>query len=223
MTGEMPNPANEPRDQDVNYRKGVDPEEVYQRPFRQIWTDLQKGKDLNESIEKATKRLENTVKTDIQLAKTHAARDFIQEQGNIQGYRRVLTGAENCGLCIVASTQRYHVRDLLPIHPGCDCAVAPILGTQDPGQTINSTMLTDESIEEAETKTGVKIYDQNSIVDAGDLLEPVHDEMETRFGVSDRGARAIDYRKVIMVHEHGEMGPLLTIKSHDFTGPSSVN
>jgi hypothetical protein len=85
----------------------------------------------------------------------------------------------------VASTQRYHKGDLLPIHPGCDCGEMPLYGTDDPGQIINQQR-----------------------------LDATHEAVEARFGEFDRSAREIDYRN-IMVADHGEMGPVLTWKKHN--------
>ena len=98
-----------------------------------------------------------------------------------QFYRRVLTGRENCALCVVASTQRYYRGDLLPIHPGCDCGVQPL----PPGLAVN------------------QVIDE-------DLLEQVHQITADRLGVSDRGGRTPDYRKLLTVSEHGEYGPTLS-------------
>jgi hypothetical protein len=72
------------------------------------------------------------------------------------------------------------------------------------------------------TKSGARIYAPHTLTDSGDLLEPVHNAIQDRFGVSDRGARAIDYRKVLSVHQHGELGPLLTVKTHKFTGEKDL-
>uniref|UniRef100_UPI001D0D1143 hypothetical protein n=1 Tax=Klebsiella pneumoniae TaxID=573 RepID=UPI001D0D1143 len=60
--------------------------------------------------------------TDLQLAKTHQARSSFNRSG-VQFYRRVLTGNENCALCVIASTMRYRKNSLMPIHPGCDCDI----------------------------------------------------------------------------------------------------
>jgi hypothetical protein len=116
------------------------------------------------------------------------------------GYRRVLEGAYSCGLCILASTQRYHKQDLMPVHPGCDCSVAPIIGTQDPGRTINDQMVLD-----------------------------VHAAIQDRFGTSEPGGRGIrtaddlvDYRDLLITHEHGEIGPVLARRGDHFEGPSEV-
>lgn len=174
--------------------RGVDPEVVYARPFKTMYATLGDGRDFPTAMEYATRRLVHLVTTDLQLAKTHAAHDTLAEQDGVQYYQRVLTGTVSCGLCIVASTQRYHKGDLLPIHPGCDCSVTPIVGTQDPGQVINQ-----------------------------DRLEDVHDAIQQAFGVSDRGGRnPIDYRDVLVEHVHGEIGPVLGKRGDNFTGPDDV-
>lgn len=210
--------------------RGVDADQVYRRPFLQIWTDLAGGALLKAAIEAGRRRAEGLAATDLQLAKTHASRIAVERHEEAQrrggkrivGYRRVLTGRENCAMCVLASTQRYHVKDLLPIHPACDCAVAPIVGTEDPGQVINSVTVTEGAQAVGTNSRGVDVFDGNQLVDLGKLLGPLHDEIKKRFGISDRGGRRIDYRKLLTVHEHGEIGPVLAIKGQQFTGPDQI-
>lgn len=204
--------------------RGVPPEDVYRRPFTQIWTDLSNGSQLRDAIDAGQRRAEGLAATDLQLAKTHAARQALEGQDDerIVGYRRVLTGAENCAMCVLASTQRYHVKDLLPIHPACDCAVAPIVGEDDPGQIINSVVVTEGAAAITTNRHGVPVFSSDNFVDLGDLLEPLHDEIEKRVGSADRGGRAIDYRKVLTVHQHGEIGPVLAVKGHKFTKADDI-
>ena len=109
------------------------------------------------------------------------------------GYIRTLTGRENCALCYVASTQRYNRKDLLPIHPKCDCGEMPIYGTQDPGQVIDEAR-----------------------------LEATHDSIAQRFGTSARDARSIDYSS-IKIQQNGELGPVLTVRGQKFTGPNQIS
>jgi hypothetical protein len=179
---------------DVSRLRGVDPLEVYGRPFVDVWAELADGRDLSQALAAGRLRAEQITTTDLQLAKTHTARARLEDDPNVVGYRRVLTGSQSCGLCVVASTQRYHRSGLLPIHPGCDCGVAPIVGDTDPGQVIN-----------------------------GQMLEDVHDAIQQRFGVSDRsGRQPIDYRNLLVTHEHGEIGPVLARAGQDFTGPDDL-
>ncbi|WP_146057585.1 hypothetical protein [Streptomyces sp. SM12] len=108
-------------------RNGADPSDVYRRPFVELYTALAAGVQLSDAVERAANRLDSLTGTDMQLAKTHAARAAM-ERSDAQFYRRVLVGAKNCALCVVASTQRYRRSMLMPIHPGCNCAIAPVQG-----------------------------------------------------------------------------------------------
>lgn len=170
-------------DQDeIRGARGVDPRVVYRRPAVDVYTALAAGKPLPQAAAEGRLRLTQLIGGDMQLAKVHASRQSMRgypEEG--QFYRRVLTGRENCALCVVASTQRYYRGDLLPIHPGCDCDVQPL----PPGLAVN------------------QVIDE-------DLLEQVHQITADRLGVSDRGGRTPDYRKLLTVSEHGEYGPTLS-------------
>lgn len=173
-------------------RNGAAFEEVYRRPFVDVYTALTNGKTMTEAIEAGAFRARSLATTEVQLARRDAGLRARSANDRIVGYVRTLTGRENCALCYVASTQRYRRGDLMPIHPGCDCGELPIYGTSDPGQVIDEQ-----------------------------LLEATHEAVEERFGFSDRGARAIDYR-MIEVRDHGELGPLLTVRGQHFDGPSSI-
>jgi hypothetical protein len=174
-------------------------------------------KPLTEAVARGERRAKLIGLTDLELAVTHTVRERLAEEPRVKYFRRVLTGAENCGLCVVASTQRYHKADLLPIHPACDCVIAPILGNQDPGHRINTMQVAEGASATGESRSGVPVFSDDGIVDLGDLLEPVHDAIRDTFGRSARDAREIDYRKVLTVHEHGELGPVLSVKRHRFT------
>lgn len=204
--------------------RGVDPVDVYMRPFQQVWTELSQGRPLVDAVRSGVNRLNAIAATDLQLATTRTAQATLSTRRNVVGYRRVLTGAENCGLCVVASTQRYHKADLLPIHPRCDCVVAPIIGDEDPGQVINSAMLTEGSLPTQQNRQGVDVYSSDHLIDLGNLLPDVHAAIKDAFGKSSADSRtAIDYRHVITVHHHGEIGPVLTVKGQTFSGPSAIH
>jgi len=170
-------------DQDeIRGARGVDPRVVYRRPAVDVYTTLAAGKPLPQAAAEGRLRLTQLIGGDMQLAKVHASRQSMRGYpAEGQFYRRVLTGRENCALCVVASTQRYYRDDLMPIHPGCDCGVQPL----PPGLAVN------------------QVIDE-------DLLEQVHQITADRLGVSDRGGRTPDYRKLLTVSEHGEYGPTLS-------------
>jgi hypothetical protein len=200
--------------------RGVDPSDVYMRPFQQVWYQLSKGKTLEQAVDLGAQRLASLASTDVQLATTHTARSALSKQdhtGEIVGYRRILTGPYNCGMCIIASTQRYHKANLLPIHPACDCVVGVIVGKKDPGRTINSSILTQGALTNHQNKHGVDIYNSEDAIDVGNLLPAVHQAVRDTFGTHADNGTSIDYRKLIVVHEHGELGPVLSIKGDRFS------
>lgn len=178
--------------------RGARAEEVYRRSGITVWTALKEGVTLAVAADRGLTRAIDLASTDLQLAKTHASREILGRDDRVVGYRRVLEGAKSCGLCAVAATQRYRVAELMPIHAGCDCGVQPIFGERDPGQVVNP-----------------------------DQLEGIHQTIAERFGRASESARGIpgnaaDYRDVLVVHEHGELGPLLGVRGQVFTGPSDI-
>lgn len=189
MVGGAAAPAGVDLDEDL---RGVAPVEVYRRPFVTAWTALSQDKTLPQAVAEGRHRLLSITETDLQLARTHAARQSMTRNG-AQFYRRRLSGSKNCALCVIASSQRYRVKNLMPIHPGCDCKPEPLPDDRDPGQIIDER-----------------------------LLEEAHAAIAKGTGASDRGGRAPDYRDVIITREHGELGPLLAVKRHEFTGPRDI-
>lgn len=175
-------------------RNGVPSEEVYSRPLKDVWTALSRGKSLEEAIQAGAERLRQLVETDIQLSHTHTARRIFSSRADVKGFRRVPTGAYTCALCMVASTQRYRKLDLMPIHPGCDCRVAPIITEED---------------------TIPRVVDKET-------LDRIHEAIAKQFGISSRDARLVDYRKIMVVENHGEYGPTLSVAKHKFTGPDDL-
>ena len=189
---------------ETSLRNGAQSAEVYRRPFVSMYTELAKGELVGAAIAIGAARASSIASTDIQLASRIAGLKQRQNNNNIVGYRRVLTGSENCALCAIASTQRYTRNQLKPIHPGCDCTEEPIYGDFDPGQVI----------------------DQQG-------LETVHEALQRQLGVSDVGARNAgigkvtsggepisDFTDIIVTREHGEYGPTLAWRDQKFTGPN---
>lgn len=178
--------------------RGVEPEDVYRRPARTIYNALAEGKPFEEAVERGRRRMESIAMTDLQLAMRAQEQESYADRG-WEWYRRILTGEENCALCILASTQRYRVGNLKPMHPGCDCESAPGGSASDPGQIINA-----------------------------ERLEQIHELLggDTTYNRSGRSVKFPDgtvrsYKDVI-VREHGEYGPTLTWRGHKHTGPDDV-
>lgn len=239
LTGASVKTIGVPPDVVTGLRAGVTPAQVYQRPFHLVWRDLadaQAARDahyewsaptsdepqrpplpppdyVDRAIEHGLERAQKLAATDLQLAKQHAALHVMGHQTNVTGYRRVLEGAYSCGLCIVVSTRRYHKSELLPIHPGCDCGIEPIVGQSGP---VVASMARDAD---------------GRLVPVGQLPD-VHQRIAETFGRDSAAARAIgaagssgkpiNYRDVIITHDHGELGPVLAVRGQSFTGPTDI-
>ncbi|AEK08548.1 head maturation protease [Mycobacterium phage Phatniss] len=176
---------------EVSAIRGVPSETVYARPVITARTALSEGKSVAAALRAGQRRIENLAGTDLQLAKTHQARSSFARSG-VQFYRRVLTGSENCALCVIASTMRYRKNSLMPIHPGCDCDIDVI----PPGMDFDTI--------------------------STELLNETHDQVKAFASIADRGGRAVDYRKLIVTREHGEVGPVLAWRDQKFSGPRSI-
>ncbi len=186
--------------------RGVPATEVYHRPFASTYTALSEGKSVTAAVSAGAERLADLVSTGMQLAKTHSARNAVG-RSRFQGFQRVLTGRENCALCVIASTQRYHRGDLLPIHPGCDCDCKPYYGEFDQ-QVINPTLL-DEAYSEIATHL--------------DHVSVGRDARDLGLGKTDaKGRQLSDFTDLIVTHEHGEIGPLLSWRDYTFTSAEDI-
>ncbi|WP_459750997.1 hypothetical protein [Streptomyces sennicomposti] len=174
--------------------RDVDPAKVYTRPFKQVWTALSEEAAFDDALGQGEHRLETLIKTDLQLARTHTVREVSAGMPRFKYTVRELQGEYDCALCIVASTQRYMKENLAPIHPGCDCLVKTVTADYDPGQIIDE-----------------------------EKLQQIHDAVEAALGQSDRSARAVDYRKILVTNDHGEIGPILGFAGQHFTSRTDIN
>ncbi|MDO5671271.1 MAG: hypothetical protein Q4G30_00230 [Actinomycetaceae bacterium] len=77
--------------------------------------------------------------------------------------------------------------DLLPIHPTCDCSVEPLPDDWRRWESLDGDF---------------RVIDK-------ELLEATHQQVGLIEGVADRSGKDPDYRKLIIVSEHGEIGPEL--------------
>jgi hypothetical protein len=184
MTGTPPDFRGVPADvlTGPRIRRGVPPSEVYQRPMIAARATLSNGGDFAAAMTAGKVRAVSLATTDVQSSRLYAAQRVLSGDSRVQGFRRSLTGRENCGLCVVASTRRYHKADLMPRHPGCDCVPVPIIGSQDPGEVLNRP-----------------------------LLDSLHQSVVDRFGPDAQNLNADTpaYRELVTVYDHGEYGPTL--------------
>jgi len=182
---------------DTSALRGVDPTEVYRRPAVQMRTDLSTGVPFPTALKGSLTRLVSLVSTDIQLA-SRAQSHQVMEKRRIAGYRRVLVGPGDCALCVIASTQRYHRGNLLPIHPGCNCTVDP--------QVIDSALL---------NATHQQVAEFAGVSDPG--ARDLGNAKKTSAGKS-----VSDYTDLIITHQHGELGAVLAWRGQAFTAAADL-
>ena len=150
----------------------VPAQEVYRRPFVEVWSALKSGHRFSEALSIGADRLTRLAEDDLNLAHRHAANYSLETRG-IVTYRRVtrpeFSRSGSCALCGLASQQTYHTGRLLPIHTRCGCDVLPVIGSADPAARLNAE-------------------DAHDIPDGFDVV----------------------------VHEHGELGPVLAVAGQHF-------
>lgn len=173
--------------------RGVDPADVYLRGVVTARTKVSAGVTVFDAMRAGRDRMVSTAETDVALTQRAATVEVLGEKG-VVGYRRVLTG-KSCALCATASTQRYRSGDLMPIHSHCDCGVVPIIGDRDPGRVINQPLLDDLKNADPDFARSRKLQvDEDGTV----------------------------HLPEVAVREHGELGPVLSVKDQDFTGPGDI-
>lgn len=125
-----------PADYTTAVLRGVAAEEVYARPFGAFGGQLEQGVALAVALASARASLRRLVATDIQLAQTHSARDWMADSPRVFGYKRVLSSGKNCPLCEAAARRIYYREDLMPIHERCGCGVSPMFGEHPGGLSV---------------------------------------------------------------------------------------
>jgi hypothetical protein len=182
-------------------RNNLSLEDEFLRPIIEARTAILNGKTLTEALTAGRNRASDLMETDVLLAQRDAMSEIADKEPRIVGYSRVITG-RSCGFCATASTQRYTIEDLMPIHDHCDCSVAPIIGTEDPGRVINRQLVRDLRSAARQTTGSGQGYWKNRHVE-----------------VDEDGTVHI---KQPAVREHGELGPVLQDPGHSFTGPGGI-
>lgn len=207
-------------------RNGTPTDEVYRRPFVDVWTKLKNHTPWEDAVAAGGAYAANLAITDLQLAMRQTAIAIVPHEPSIRGWRRVPDG-KACDLCLVASTQRYHRSDLMPIHNRCGCGVAPLLIGDGEGRiadedlyrkisadgTYEKTLAADarsrikkwsERLADPTISDKVRLNYQRYLANAQNTLESA-----TRIGDAKRGV-------VVQVRKHGDMGPVLTNAAHEY-------
>lgn len=223
--------------------RGVDDRTVLRRPMVQMWKALSDGTPFNEARNAARARVEEMASTTVQLSMKDTAEAYAGDK-RVKGWKRTLTG-NSCGLCAIASTQRYRRPNLMPIHGHCDCGIAPIVGKDDPGQIINKPLYEELSKRgEIDKVTAARVLPnaRESLANAEKRVSELHKELadgiadparerrvrdrldswqSTAAKRADKVARLEELNRKplaaqVTVHQHGELGPVLYSAHHSF-------
>jgi hypothetical protein len=144
-------------------RSGVGPEEVYRRPFVNVWTALGKSVPWDEAVNAGEARATASAEMDVQLSHRASYGALQQAEPRIRGYRR-RANPDACSFCVLVNGAFVKSATAMPLHNRCGCGLDPVM--QDVAVS--------------------------SIPDG------------------------------VAVHEHGELGPLLTDPAHDFTTANEI-
>lgn len=192
-------------------RAGVDAATAYERLGMHYRYTRSRGESHEGALRSVVDRANRMVQLDVALTGRAQARNTLAaNEGVVSGFRRVLrpelakTGT--CGLCIAAADQVYSTFDLLPIHGGCNCEVAPIIGDDDPGDHLNRADLTrlydaaDGTSAEGLRKVRARVFNHGEY---GPILTDVEGSTRTMYTVREdaRNARVVELRLEIADHE----------------------
>ncbi len=125
--------------------RGIPLVEEWSRPAATARRLRVEGLDALVAEERALQRAEVMGSTDLLLAKRDATARRLASADRVTGWRRVLhpelSAGGVCGLCIAASDRVYRTGELQDIHERCRCEVLPIVGSNDPGRSLNAESL----------------------------------------------------------------------------------
>jgi hypothetical protein len=105
-------------------------------PWFALWGAIGAGVALNEAVAHTRELYRVQGVTDLSFVQAATMRLLGPRLPRLVGYRRVLSGP-GCAFCAEASQQVYRQAELMPVHPGCNCAVAAVFAEADPALALN--------------------------------------------------------------------------------------
>jgi len=165
----------------ANARGGVDPAEVYRRPFITARAAIF-SIGIAAATEKGLSRLMATADMDVALSGRDANLAFAGQSGDqIIGWTRVADGG-CCDFCQSIDGATTGPDEPQPLHNRCGCTADPITHSSSPG---------------------FSGFGLGSILAAGVVIGE---------GIA-----------AVMIHEHGELGPVIGAAGDNFAGPDDLN
>lgn len=228
----------------ASIRNGTPPAVVYERPFITLWGGLADGSAYQDAARKALDRATSTAAWDVQGSMRATAAAVGRRDGRIYGYERVPDGGA-CQFCLVASTQRYHSDDLMPLHNHCGCGIEPLTEDASASGIIHRDLYRELKAEGAMDRITIQRQipgyrkraagnreraasaraelDRETDPARQRRLRDRADNYEARAAKQEAEANALQAGKVrARVVEHGEMGPTLVNADDHFTSKSEL-
>jgi Zn ribbon nucleic-acid-binding protein len=110
-------------------RNGVNPAEVYTRPYKRVWRALKEGVPWAEAVRYGLDSAVSSAATDVQLAMRDTMIAFRETDENLFGYQRV-ADASACPFCQELDGAQFRTDDPMPIHNNCGCGFEPVVYTR---------------------------------------------------------------------------------------------
>ena len=115
--------------------------EHWRIPFYSLWKALGAGVVLAEAVAATRNDVARQAMTDLAFTQAAAMRELGSSVDAVRGWQRVLSGP-GCEFCAEAADEVYASDDLMPVHVGCMCGVAPVVDDQaNPGATLNDATM----------------------------------------------------------------------------------
>jgi hypothetical protein len=113
-------------DYTVEKLRGTPAVEVYARPYGALYGQLNQGTDETAAQASALDAVSKLAATDVHMAYTSSARDWMAGDKSISAFKRVPSGT--CDYCEEAAQGLYQPTVQMPIHENCQCDLEPVFG-----------------------------------------------------------------------------------------------
>lgn len=110
--------------------RGVDPAEVYQRPFGKVWGALNRGRSFPEALGEGRAYLGALAAADLALS-MRASATVVAGARRIAGWQRKADFTA-CDLCSAADGETFASPADMGLHPWCGCTPEPVTGDEEP-------------------------------------------------------------------------------------------
>lgn len=176
--------------------------------FDKIVGDLDYPDDVDEdALAAALRRLYRIVDTDLQRARDDEHGQMLEKKKVWLGYRRVihpeLSKTGTCGLCVVAATRLYGVKELAPLHRLCKCTQIGVTAEMDPAAAMNREDFENLFVGLAPNEGDVETIQAGRVEFTREMLDEIYEAAGSTYGVDLKDVR-------IHTIQHGELGPMLS-------------